>query len=153
MHYSGGTSVDSIVNKVDTIVNHADEFISTGLEMNKRLAGYDCKMFIQLGKKKNIVIVGGGVAGKEAARVVRLRGHDVTIYEKSDIFGCNLIPTHTRDFKYEVGGSSPFTSSKQFAGSSRQSFYGRIPEWPKGADCKSVAFRFDGSNPSSPTKH
>ncbi|MBR1833500.1 MAG: hypothetical protein IJ784_13930 [Ruminiclostridium sp.] len=35
MHYSGGTSVDSIVNKVDTIVNHADEFISTGLEMNK----------------------------------------------------------------------------------------------------------------------
>lgn len=58
MHYSGGTSVDSIVNKVDTILNHADEFISTGLEMNKRLAGYDCKMFIQLGKKKNIVIVG-----------------------------------------------------------------------------------------------
>ena len=111
MHYSDGTSVDSIVNKVDTIVNHADEFISTGLEMNKRLAGYDCKMFIQLGKKKNIVIVGGGVAGMEAAPVVRLRGHDVTIYEKSDIFGCNLIPTDTRDFKYEVGGSSPFTSS------------------------------------------
>ena len=47
----------------------------------------------------------------EAAHVVRLRGHDVTIYEKSDIFGCNLIPTDTRDFKYEVGGSSPFTSS------------------------------------------
>ncbi|MBP3855081.1 MAG: FAD-dependent oxidoreductase [Ruminiclostridium sp.] len=55
--------------------------------MNKRLAGYDCKMFIQLGKKKNIVIVGGGVAGMEAAHVVMLRGHDVTIYEKSDIFG------------------------------------------------------------------
>ena len=30
--------------------------------------------------------------------------------------------------------------------------YGRIPEWPKGADCKSVASCFDGSNPSSPTK-
>ena len=30
--------------------------------------------------------------------------------------------------------------------------HGWIPEWPKGADCKSVAFRFDGSNPSSPTK-
>ena len=29
--------------------------------------------------------------------------------------------------------------------------YGRVPEWPKGADCKSVAFSFDGSNPSSPT--
>ena len=30
--------------------------------------------------------------------------------------------------------------------------YGRVPEWPKGADCKSVVFDFDGSNPSSPTK-
>ena len=26
--------------------------------------------------------------------------------------------------------------------------FGWIPEWPKGADCKSVATRFDGSNPS-----
>ncbi len=51
----------------------------------------------------------------------------------------------------QVGGSSPFTSSNIFAGGSRHCFYGRIPEWPKGADCKSVAFRFDGSNPSSPT--
>ena len=25
--------------------------------------------------------------------------------------------------------------------------YGWIPEWPKGADCKSVAERFGGSNP------
>lgn len=46
--FSGGTSVDSIVDGVDTLVNHADEFIRTGLEMNRRLAQYDCKMFIQL---------------------------------------------------------------------------------------------------------
>ena len=29
---------------------------------------------------------------------------------------------------------------------------GEVPEWPKGADCKSVVFDFDGSNPSLPTK-
>ncbi len=29
--------------------------------------------------------------------------------------------------------------------------YGGVPEWPKGADCKSVAFSFDGSNPSPST--
>ena len=29
--------------------------------------------------------------------------------------------------------------------------YGGVPEWPKGADCKSVVTDFDGSNPSSPT--
>ena len=30
---------------------------------------------------------------------------------------------------------------------------GEVPEWPKGADCKSVVFDFDGSNPSSSTKN
>ena len=29
--------------------------------------------------------------------------------------------------------------------------HGRVPEWPKGADCKSVIYDFDGSNPSPPT--
>ena len=30
--------------------------------------------------------------------------------------------------------------------------YGGVPEWPKGADCKSVASRFGGSNPPSSTR-
>ena len=29
--------------------------------------------------------------------------------------------------------------------------FGGIPEWPKGADCKSVSCAFSGSNPLSPT--
>ena len=29
--------------------------------------------------------------------------------------------------------------------------FGWIPEWPKGADCKSVGTAFEGSNPSPPT--
>ena len=28
--------------------------------------------------------------------------------------------------------------------------FGWIPEWPKGADCKSVGTAFEGSNPSPP---
>ena len=43
----------------------------------------------------------------------------------------------------QVVGSSPIASS----------ICGGVPEWPKGADCKSVAIRFDGSNPSSSTKY
>ena len=42
----------------------------------------------------------------------------------------------------QVVGSTPTTSSKR----------GKIPEWPKGADCKSAVYDFDGSNPSLPTK-
>ena len=34
---------------------------------------------------------------------------------------------------------------------SDRNLYGGIPEWPKGADCKSVSCAFSGSNPLSPT--
>jgi 2,4-dienoyl-CoA reductase (NADPH2) len=38
-------------------------------------------------KPKKVVVVGGGIGGMEAARVLTLRGHDVTLYEKSDRLG------------------------------------------------------------------
>jgi len=38
-----------------------------------------------------VAVVGGGVAGMEAARVATLRGHKVTLYEKADRLG-GLIP-------------------------------------------------------------
>ena len=53
-------------------------------------------------EKKKVIIAGGGVAGMEAARIAKLRGHDVTLYEKSDVLGGNLIPAGAHDFKAEV---------------------------------------------------
>jgi len=38
-------------------------------------------------KKKKVMVIGGGVAGMEAARVAKLRGHDVVLYEKDDELG------------------------------------------------------------------
>jgi 2-enoate reductase len=38
-------------------------------------------------KKKKVLIVGGGVAGCEAARVLAIRGHEPVIYEASDHLG------------------------------------------------------------------
>ena len=49
--------------------------------------------------KKNVLIIGGGLAGMEAARVSSLRGHKVTLMEKSDRLGGNIIPGSVPDFK------------------------------------------------------
>ncbi|WPC41601.1 FAD-dependent oxidoreductase [Clostridium sp. JS66] len=50
-------------------------------------------------KKKKVLIIGGGVAGCEAARVLALRGHEPVVYEKSDRLGGNLIPSGAPEFK------------------------------------------------------
>lgn len=48
----------------------------------------------QAEKRTKVVVVGGGPAGMEAARVAALRGHEVTLYEKA----------------YKLGGSLPMAA-------------------------------------------
>jgi 2-enoate reductase len=50
-------------------------------------------------KPKKVLIIGGGVAGCEAARVLSIRGHLPELFEKSDKLGGNLIPGGAPDFK------------------------------------------------------
>ncbi|MET3602004.1 FAD-dependent oxidoreductase [Martelella mangrovi] len=55
-------------------------------------------------EKKSVMIVGGGIAGMEAARVAALRGHVVTLYEKTDRLGGVVIPGGVPDFKEDDHG-------------------------------------------------
>lgn len=50
-------------------------------------------------KKKKIAVIGGGVGGMEVARVATLRGHDVTIYEKTKNLGGVFISAGKFSFK------------------------------------------------------
>jgi len=55
-------------------------------------------------ESKRILVAGGGPAGMEAARVAALRGHDVTICEKADRLGGQLLLASAPSFKKEIAG-------------------------------------------------
>ncbi|MFC1930199.1 FAD-dependent oxidoreductase, partial [Chloroflexota bacterium] len=52
-------------------------------------------------RKKAVLVIGGGPGGMEAARASALRGHNVTLWEKSNALGGNLIPASVPDFKQD----------------------------------------------------
>ena len=50
-------------------------------------------------EKKSVMVVGGGIAGMEAARVCAIRGYDVDLYEKSGRLGGMFVPAASMSFK------------------------------------------------------
>ncbi|MCW8329034.1 FAD-dependent oxidoreductase [Photobacterium sp. SDRW27] len=52
-------------------------------------------------QRKKVVVVGGGVAGMEAARIAAERGHNVVLMEKSGALGGNVIPGSQPPFKHD----------------------------------------------------
>ena len=61
-------------------------------------------------RKKNVMVIGGGPAGMEAARTMAERGHNVTLYEKSSRLGgqwrlvCNYLPEEAKLIQYLAHG-------------------------------------------------
>lgn len=50
-------------------------------------------------RAKKVMVIGGGVAGCEAARVLAVRGHRPELFEKAGRLGGNLIPGGAPEFK------------------------------------------------------
>ena len=52
--------------------------------------------------KKKVAVVGGGPGGLQAMETLVARGHDVTLYEKSDRLGGNVVGAATPPFKIDM---------------------------------------------------
>lgn len=76
---------------------HATKDISCAL--NPRCGMENHYNITQAKTKKKIAVVGGGIAGMEAARVAALRGHYVDLYEKTDQLGGVFIAASAFEFK------------------------------------------------------
>ena len=67
--------------------------------VNAETMQYDKHYIKKTSKPKTVHIVGGGIGGMEAARVLKLRGHNPVIYEKSDVLGGTFIPASAESYK------------------------------------------------------
>jgi 2,4-dienoyl-CoA reductase (NADPH2) len=68
-----------------------DNCLGSGRCRINAFLGAEYNSIERAGKKKTVVVIGGGPAGMEAARVAALRGHSVTLFEKAQKLG-GLLP-------------------------------------------------------------
>jgi len=75
------------------------EYSLINCAVNPRAARERVTAYEPILQKKKVLIVGGGVAGCEAARVLAIRGHVPVLFEKNNYLGGNLLPGGAPDFK------------------------------------------------------
>ena len=71
------------------------ERLQMGCAVNGRSGREGELSFARAKRAKRVVVVGGGPAGLEAARVAALRGYKVTLYERANALGGALVPAAT----------------------------------------------------------
>lgn len=73
-----------------------------GCAVNPQVAHEADRVLLPTDAPQHIVVIGGGPAGLEAARVAGTRGHTVDVYEAAERVGGVLLPAATPDFKREL---------------------------------------------------
>lgn len=67
--------------------------------VNAETMQWDKHKIVPTTNPKKVHIIGGGIGGMEAARVLKLRGHEPIIYEKADQLGGTFIPASAESYK------------------------------------------------------
>ena len=84
------------------VPNDQDLFDSLGLSrcaVNAETMQWNKHKIVPTKSPKTVHIIGGGIGGMEAARVLKLRGHNPIIHEKSDVLGGVFIPASAESYK------------------------------------------------------
>ena len=100
-------------------------------------------------KKKSVIVVGGGPAGMEAARVAALRGHRVTLFESGERLGGQVNTLVRAPHRQEFGNATQWLERqvRQLGVDVQLNAKVRPDRLPKGADVVIVA---TGSVPQMP---
>ncbi len=86
--------------KIDDIKRCIGCLQSCGTCVYDIYSGLDYQELTPSSDLKKIIVLGAGIAGMEAARVLKLRGHEVEVYEKSNKVG-GLMPLLAAEYKKE----------------------------------------------------
>ncbi len=70
--------------------------------VNAETMQWDKHYIHKASKPQTVSIIGGGIGGMEAARVLKLRGHDPVIYEKDSVLGGTFIPASAESYKEKL---------------------------------------------------
>ena len=67
--------------------------------VNAEMMQWDKHHIEKADSPKKVIIIGGGIGGMETARVLKLRGHEPVIYEKSNVLGGTFIAASAESYK------------------------------------------------------
>jgi NADPH-dependent 2,4-dienoyl-CoA reductase/sulfur reductase-like enzyme len=88
------------------------EVVGIRCSANATLGREEESKIIPARKPRKVLIVGGGPAGMEAARVTALRGHQVTLWEKESRLGGQLIPAAVPPHKDRIDALNQYLQTQ-----------------------------------------
>lgn len=91
-------SIRPCISCQEGCMGRIQEYSMINCAVNPQAARERYTVYQPVCRSKRVMII-GGVAGCEAARVLAIRGHKPEIYEKNNCLGGNLIPGGAPDFK------------------------------------------------------